>query len=61
MAVRQSGVYPDKFCRAAVRIVEQIIRQQRGHRAYDAYVNDTASLAETDEPTGGARPRGRRR
>ncbi|CAK0817025.1 unnamed protein product, partial [Prorocentrum cordatum] len=34
VAVRKSGVYPAKFCRAAVRIVEQVIRQQGGHRAY---------------------------
>ncbi|CAK0807406.1 unnamed protein product, partial [Prorocentrum cordatum] len=34
VAVRRSGVYPAKFCRAAARIVEQVIRQQGGHRAY---------------------------
>ncbi|CAK0836030.1 unnamed protein product [Prorocentrum cordatum] len=34
VAVRKSGVYPAKFCRAAVRIVGQAIRQQGGHRAY---------------------------
>ncbi|CAK0847915.1 unnamed protein product [Prorocentrum cordatum] len=34
VAVRKSGVYPAKFCRAVVRIVEQVIRQQGGHRAY---------------------------
>ncbi|CAK0843154.1 unnamed protein product, partial [Prorocentrum cordatum] len=34
VAVRKSGVYPAKFCRAVVRIVEQVIRQQGGQRAY---------------------------
>eukprot|EP00959_Pyramimonas_sp_CCMP1952_P450213 9427058-Pyramimonas_sp.AAC.1 len=28
LAVRKSGVYPAKFCRAVVRVVEQIVRQQ---------------------------------
>ncbi|CAK0841380.1 unnamed protein product, partial [Prorocentrum cordatum] len=34
VAVRKSGVYPAKFCRAVVRIVVQVIRQQGGRRAY---------------------------
>ncbi|CAK0864559.1 unnamed protein product, partial [Prorocentrum cordatum] len=34
VAVRKSGVYPAKFCRAVVRIVEQVIRQPGGQRAY---------------------------
>ncbi|CAK0846224.1 unnamed protein product, partial [Prorocentrum cordatum] len=34
VAVRKSGVYPAKFCGAVVRMVEQVIRQQGGHRAY---------------------------
>ncbi|CAK0789088.1 unnamed protein product, partial [Prorocentrum cordatum] len=34
MAVRKSGVYPAKSCRAVVRVVEQIIRRQGGPRAY---------------------------
>ena len=55
VAVRKSGVYPTKFCRAVVRIIEQIIRQQGVHHAY---VNDTASLGETGEPTGGPAPQG---
>ena len=78
VAVRKSGVYPAKFCRAVVRVVEQIIRQQGGPRAYEvdcgtssspfiatepkeqatAYVNDTAPLGETGEPTGDPDPMG---
>ncbi|CAK0903821.1 unnamed protein product, partial [Prorocentrum cordatum] len=33
VAARSSGAYPAKFCRAVVRIVEQIIRRQGGLRA----------------------------
>ncbi|CAK0836144.1 unnamed protein product [Prorocentrum cordatum] len=34
VAVRKSGAYPAKFCRAVARIVEQVNRQQCGQRAY---------------------------
>ncbi|CAK0837883.1 unnamed protein product, partial [Prorocentrum cordatum] len=43
VAVRTSGVYPAKFCRAVVRVVGQIIRQQGGPRAYQVDCSASSS------------------